>query len=122
MKKRLTINLDEDQYTNLLRRAGRKSLAQYAREQMGLQEKSRPKASRKPHNDEVLLARILMVLGSSDMAASMRDIADAARNGALPESPDILLSLQAACLTIQKMRIDLVKALGIKPDGVDHDP
>jgi hypothetical protein len=117
MSKRLSIRVSEFQYAALAAKAGRKTVSQYVREQLELEAKSRTQEVRKPRHDEVLLARILMALGSSDMAASMRDIADAARNGALPESPDVLLSLQAACLTIQKMRVDLVQALGIKPDG-----
>lgn len=116
-ERRLSIRLSFEQYAALEAKAGRKTVSQYVREELGLIEKTRPKASRKPRNDEVLLARILAALGSSDMPRSMRDIADAARNGALPESPDTLLTLQAACLTIEKIRHDLIKALGIKPDG-----
>lgn len=119
-ERRLSIRISDEQHAALAAKAGRKSVSQYVREQLSLDALSRPKAPRKPKHDEVLLARILMALGSSDMAASMRDIAEAARNGALPESPDALLSLQAACLTIQKMRSDLVRALGIKHD--DFDP
>ena len=117
MKKRLTINLTEEQHKALLVMAGNRTLSEYAREQIFGKEGRAPNRIRKPRNDEVLLARILAALGSSDMPRSMRDIAAAARNGALPESPDTLLTLQAACLTIEKIRHDLIKALGIKPDG-----
>lgn len=117
MDKRLTINLTQEQHARLVAEAGNRSLSEHARRELFGDAGKSAKPVRKPRHDEVLLARILMALGSSDMASSMRDLAAAARNGALPESPDILLSLQAACLTIQKMRIDLIKALGIKPDG-----
>lgn len=113
----LSIRISDQQYAELERKAGRKTVSQYARELLSFEVKSKPKTRRAPKNDEVLLARILAAFGSSDMAASMRDIAAAARNGALPESPSILLDLQAACLAIQKMRHDLIKALGIKPEG-----
>ena len=117
MKKRLTVNLTEEQRKALLARTGNRTLSEYARLQLLGKDGQAPQRIRKPRNDEVLLARILAALGSSDMPRSMRDIAAAARNGALPESPDTLLSLQAACLTIEKIRRDLIKALGIKPDG-----
>jgi len=67
--------------------------------------------------DRRALAQILAALGSSDLAASMRDIAEAARNGALEDSDDLRLSLHAACLTIEQMRNDLVRGLGLKVRG-----
>lgn len=112
----LSLRISDEQYAELERKAGRKTVSQYTRELLALEVKSKPKTRRAPKNDEVMLARILAALGSSNMAASMRDIAAAARNGALPETSDILLDLQAACLTIQKMRVDLIKTLGIKPE------
>jgi hypothetical protein len=111
----LSIRISDEQYAELERKAGRKTVSQHTRELLSLEVKSKAKTRRAPKNDEVMLARILAALGSSNMAASMREIADAARNGALLESPGILLDLQAACLTIKKIRVDLIKALGIKP-------
>ncbi|OAO00347.1 hypothetical protein A8B75_18580 [Sphingomonadales bacterium EhC05] len=115
MKKRLTINLTDEQHARLVHKAGNRTLAEYSREQLFGKNPESKVRIRKPKNNEVMLARVLAALGSSNMAVSMRDIAAAARNGALPESPSILLDLQAACLTIQKIRVDLIKALGIKP-------
>ncbi|MEP0392644.1 MAG: hypothetical protein ABJ205_00825 [Erythrobacter sp.] len=114
MDKRLTINLTAEQHAKLVATAGNRTLSDYAREQIFGKDGANKKRIRKPRNDEVMLARILASLGSSDMPSSMRDIAEAARNGALPESPDVLLSLQAACLTVEKIRLDLIKALGVK--------
>jgi len=115
-ERRLSIRVTEDQHEQLAAKAGRKTVSQYVREQLKLDPKARPQRPRQPKPDEVVLARILIALGSSDMPASMRELAAAAKNGALPESPDILLQLQAACLSIQKMRADLIKALGVEPE------
>ncbi|MEO1046394.1 MAG: hypothetical protein AAFX04_13205 [Pseudomonadota bacterium] len=112
----LTIRLGEEERERLERKAGEKPLAVYIRHKLGVEHSDRPRPSRNPKADSVMLARILAALGSSDMAASMRQIAAAAKNGALPESSDTLLQIQAACLTIQKMRADLIKALGVKPE------
>ncbi len=67
--------------------------------------------------DRRAMAQILAALGSSDLAASMREIADTARNGALEDTDDLRLSLHAACLTIEQMRNDLVRGLGLKVDA-----
>jgi len=113
-KHNLTVRVSNDQRTLLEQRAGNRPLADYIRQTLDIEETPKRSRAYKPQTDQVMLARILAALGSSDMAASMRDIADAARNGALPESPDTLLSLQAACLSIEKMRHDLISALGLK--------
>jgi len=117
MNKRLTINMTDDQHAQLVVDAGNRTLSDYGREKLFGKEGRAKKRIRKPKTEDVMLARILMALGSSDIAASMRDIAAAARNGALPESPDVVLQIQAACLTIEKIRTDLIRGLGIKPDG-----
>jgi len=113
-KHNLTVRVSDEQRALLERRAGNRPLADYIRHTLDIENTEKRQRNYKPQADRVMLARILAALGSSDMAASMRDIANAARNGALPESPDTLLSLQAACLTIEKIRHDLISALGLK--------
>jgi len=99
--KPFSIRLTDVERTRLEREAGDRPLGSYIR-------------SKLIKTDKRSLAQVLAALGSSDLAASMRDIAIAARNGALEDSDDLRLSLQAACLAIEKMRSDLVRALGLK--------
>jgi len=99
--KPFSIRLTAAERTRLEREAGDRPLGSYIR-------------SKLIKTDKRSLAQVLAALGSSDLAASMRDIAIAARNGALEDSDDLRLSLQAACLAIEKMRSDLVRALGLK--------
>ncbi|MCJ2187876.1 hypothetical protein [Novosphingobium beihaiensis] len=116
MGTRLTIRLDDTERTVLERRAGNRPLAAYAREKLLGNDTRKRAPSRRPKADTVMLAHILAALGSSDLPSNMREIAEAARIGALPESEDVLLNLRAACLAIEKMRFDLIKALDVKPE------
>lgn len=99
--KPFSIRLTEAERSKLEREAGSEALGSYMRVKL-------------LGPDRKTLAQILAALGSSDLSASMRDIAQAAQNGALEDSEDLRLSLHAACLTIEQMRHDLVRGLGLK--------
>lgn len=102
--KPFSIRLTDSERAQLEREAGSKPLAVYMR-------------SKLLSNDKPTLARLLASLGSSDLSRSMRDIAAAARNGSFEETPETLLSLQAACAAIEDMRTTLLRALGLRPKG-----
>lgn len=114
--KRLTIRFTQSEWDALDKAAGSHALASYARAELLGKAATKRQPSRRPSADSVLLARVLAALGSSDLPKSMREIAEAARTGTLPESEDLLLNLRAACLAIEKMRFDLIEALGVKPE------
>lgn len=115
MSKRLTIRLTDSEWDVLERKARNRPLSTYAREQL-LGGDARPrKAQRRPKADDILLAQILAKLGQSELPKSMRTIADATQEGTVVQDGDLLLSLHAACLAIEKIRHDLTNALGIKP-------
>lgn len=99
--KPFSIRLNEAERSRLKREAGSEALGSYMRAKL-------------LGPDKKALAQILAALGSSDLSGSMRDIAQAAQNGALEDSDDLRLSLHSACLTIEKMRDDLVRRLGLK--------
>jgi len=99
--KPFSIRLTDAERARLEREAGSRPLGAYMR-------------SKLLAPDKRSIAQVLAALGSSELATSMRDIAAAARNGALEETPDILLTLQAACLSIETMRSNLMRALGLR--------
>lgn len=99
--KPFSIRLTDAERDQLEREAGSQPLAVYMR-------------SKLLTKDRRSLAQLLAALGSSDLARSMRDLASAARNGALEETPEIKLSLEAACIAIDEMRENLVRALGLR--------
>ncbi len=100
--KPFSIRLTDAERKQLEREAGSKPLAAYMR-------------SKLLSNDKPTIARLLASLGASDLSRSMRDIAASARSGSFEETPETLLSLEAACAAIQDMRATLVRALGLKP-------
>lgn len=114
--KRLTIRFTDDEWDQLDRKAGSRPLSTFAREKLLGNSSERRGPSRRPQDCDVLLARILSALGSSDLPKSMRDIAEGIRMGTLPASDDLALDIRAACLTIEKIRRDQIRALGIKPE------
>tara|TARA_A100001391_G_scaffold153410_2_gene111253 strand:- start:29052 stop:29405 length:354 start_codon:yes stop_codon:yes gene_type:complete len=114
--KRITIRLSEPEWNALDKAAGGRPVSTYAREKLLGNSARKRKVTRRPKQDHVLLAQILATLGRSELPKSMRELADAALSGTVPDSRDVLLSLRAACLTIEKMRHDLTEALGIKPE------
>lgn len=115
--KSLSIRLTDDERARLERAAGGKPLSTYIRDKLLEDHVSDRKVARRPRGDYTLLAQILAMLGSSDLPANMREISNSARIGALAETPDVIRDINAACLAIQKMRYDLIKALGLKPEG-----
>lgn len=60
------------------------------------------------------LAQILALLGKSEYGASLRALAEAARIGALPLTPEVEAAVHQACRDISEIKFLLMKALRIK--------
>lgn len=101
-----TIRLTEKERTALERRSGRKSLGAYIRACL-----FKSSASKANKSD---IASLLRWLGKSDIAANIRELAQAARSGSLPVSPETSAKLDKACQDILAIKSMLMKALGIK--------
>lgn len=67
-------------------------------------------------NRQILLARILAELGRSGFAKSLTEIAQAARAGVLPLTPDVIETIEDACRQIRDIRGRLLRALGFNPE------
>ena len=74
-----------------------------------------------PSSELIMLGKILGGLGRSEIAASLSEIADAARIGALSVTPELETEIAGACEAIQDMRERLVVALGVKPQSAAGD-
>jgi len=114
--KSLSIRFTNDERARLERAAGNKPLSAYIRDKLLDDYVSSRKVTRKPRENSILLAQILAMLGKSDVPTNMRQLADSARIGSLPDTPDVIRDINAACLTIEKIRYDLIKALGLRPE------
>jgi hypothetical protein len=65
------------------------------------------------------LAAILSMLGSSDIAANLRSLSDAASSGSLELDTVTRDVLNSACNTVVQLRGDLLVALGLS-EGADQ--
>lgn len=74
------------------------------------------KASKRvvPDTDRVLLAQILAKLGETRMANNLNQIAHQANCGSLLLDDLTVEEINEACLSIAWMRVQLIKALGLK--------
>lgn len=125
--KPFSIRLSEDERTLLTREAGKLSLGAHIRRKLlgnRVSRRNEREPSRKrpnPKANQVALAKVLALLGRSELARSLDAIAKSAVMGALPLSPELIQELRTACAHVRAMRDALVEALGVRRD-FDHDP
>jgi hypothetical protein len=121
-----SIRLSEDERALLTCEAGKLSLGAHIRRKLlgdRVSRRNEKEPSRKrpnPKADQVALAKVLALLGRSELAHSLDAIARAAVMGALPLSSELIEELKSACAHVRAMRDALVEALGVKRD-FDHD-
>ncbi|MEP5730122.1 MAG: hypothetical protein ABJL67_12220 [Sulfitobacter sp.] len=68
-----------------------------------------------PHSRQKLLAQILASLGRSGIAASLAELTELARLGLLPDDGELPKLLTSAREEFAGLRIDLLRALGLRP-------
>ncbi len=124
--KPVSFRFTADELALLRRKAGNQSLSAYVRESL-LGEAVTPRKARhqrkqrRPDLDHETLARLLGMLGKSELGRSMIALAMAARSGALPVEPETVEQIEGACANIQEMRTALIVALRIKPPPSSED-
>lgn len=69
-----------------------------------------------PVKDHEALGRVLGELGRSRLANNLNQLARAVNTGSLPVTPETEAALLKACAEIQRIRAELVKALGLSPE------
>lgn len=69
---------------------------------------------RRPIEDQKAMSRVLGRLGQSGLGLSLEGLAKAAQVGALTLSPDVVAQLIVACNEVRAMRLDLMRALGLR--------
>ena len=97
--------------------AGDLPLGQYIRQQMlGEKAAKRKPYGKKPVKDHKALGQVLAELGRSRLANNLNQLAKAVNSGSLPVTPETENNLRDACKEVQRMRDDLVRALGLKSE------
>lgn len=99
----------------LAARAGDVGLSAYVRTQLFGGGK-RARVPRQPQSNSAEAAKILSLLGSSEILKSLNELAYAAKLGALPVTPETLALIEEACRAVLAMREDLIAALGLRGD------
>lgn len=69
-----------------------------------------------PFQDHEALGRVLGALGESRLANNLNQLARAANTGSLPVTPDTEQAIKDACASVQRIRAELLRALGV-PSG-----
>ncbi|MEM7224445.1 MAG: hypothetical protein AAF495_15800 [Pseudomonadota bacterium] len=117
----VSIRFSDEERAQLRRDAGKASLSAYIRHRIfgdAVTPRKRQylRKRRQTTLDHESLARLLGVLGQSELATSMLALAMAARSGALPVTPELSEKLDQACDEIGDMRRALIVALNLKPE------
>ena len=114
---RLSLRLTGEERLALEETAGGTTLSAYIREQLfGEHSANRKRGSDRPVKDHESLARILAMLGRSDLASSLAVIAKAAQSGAFLWDEDSAATLDACRTELSDIRALLMKALRVKSD------
>lgn len=67
--------------------------------------------------DRAALAQALALLGRSQVASNLNQLAHLANSGALPVTPETAQALHDALTEVRELRALLISALGMKPEG-----
>lgn len=111
----LVVRLTADERAELERKAGSLTLSAYVRQCVFNTHTGAPRSTaRRATPDKTALAQILAKVGHGNLAASLGDLAEAARIGALPVTPETESAIARACADIAGIKSLLMKALGIQ--------
>ncbi len=118
----LTIRVSEEEKEQLKEDAGVLAVSAYVRQKLfGDMEALRPQRYRKkqkePAVDTVELARLLGMFGQSELATSMLALSLAATQGHMDVTSEIEDKIESACEDIETIKMALILALNVKPQG-----
>jgi hypothetical protein len=93
------------------------SRSAYIRDRLfGSSAEKRKTRGKNPVKDFEALARVLSLLGRSNLADDLNELDWAVQNGVVKIDPVTALAIKQACVDIATIRQDLIIALGLKPE------
>jgi hypothetical protein len=111
---RITLRLSDDELARLQSAAAGMTLSAYVRDRLfGKTASLRKVRNPSPVKDEQALARVLGLLGQSEMATSLRTLAYEAGCGSMLLDDVTYAKIDTACAHVTSMRHHLVAALGL---------
>lgn len=118
----LSLRLTPDERASLERSAAGQPLGTFIKARLFAGEPAQRGRRHHPVRDQRTIAHMLALLGQSELAVSLRDLADAARSGSLDCDDAVTAALTAGCGDIQSLRQMLVAALGLKTAAPPQRP
>lgn len=114
----LSVRLSEDERATLERLARGRSLNACVKSRIfdGVSDLKPSQQRRSPAKRDQAIACALRILGQSGLVDYVQQRLDAIEAGRIPAKPSELAQLQAACLALDNIRKDLIRALGLR-DG-----
>lgn len=118
----ISIRVTKEEKAHLQQMAGSSAVSAFIRHQLfGDEVTKRPKRytkkQYKPNIDHTEIARLLGTFGESELARSIIALSMAAQAGDLDTSPEVFCKLERACDDIHEIKVALIMALGVKPQG-----
>ena len=111
---RITLRLSEEELAKLQSAAAGMTLSAYVRERLfGKVASLRKVRNPSPVKDQQALARVLGLLGQSEIAANLRTLAYEARCGSILLDDVTFAKIDAAYAHVANMRHHLISALGL---------
>lgn len=109
----LSLRLNSEERAALEAAANGMSLSRYVKGRI-FDAGGKPKSSGRaqPVRDHVALAQVLGMLGAMEVAGSFRELAAAAKSGALPVTPETEEELLNACAAVLAIKAEVMRALG----------
>lgn len=118
----ISVRVTEEEKAALQKMAGTMALANFIRDKvLGKDAEKRAKRHkvkpRAPSVDSKEIARLLGMFGQSELATSMLALSLAATQGNLDVTPEIEEKIEVACDEIHTIKLALILALNVKPQG-----
>ena len=118
----ISVRVTEEEKAALQAMAGSMAIAHYIRSRLfGNDTEKRPKhyhvKPSQPSTDAKEIAQLLGMFGQSELATSMLALSLAATQGHIDVTPDIEEKIECACDDIHTIKLALILALGVKPQG-----
>ena len=122
LSKPISLRLSSEEYEQLKNEAGQLSLSDYMRHRLFSDVLEEPpdsgnqlKARLSPQMRQKILAQILIQLGQSGVLNEVSQTLKAIRTGLINTSPEFTVTLNTLQDELQSLRLDLLKALGLRP-------
>lgn len=111
-----SIRLSEAERARLLREAGGMPLGTYVKSKVLGTSPERTAPRGLAVQDRLALAKVLAILGRSDLSSSLTIIAEAASTGSLLVSPELESEILLALQDVRTVRVLVMRALGLRPE------